>query len=255
MDNLILKAKRKLDRLKKNLHPYEIRKQLKYRNARVSKHVPIGTLLEEYIYKLMASGESVEDLYEMRQLEAGARSYLQVPLSEARFLETLTKAIGAKNVLEIGTFCGFSTAFFARALPKGGIVFTCDEDKRYVDVAKDFWNHLGVADKINFELGEATTILHKMLEDKPSLEFFDIAFIDADKQNFRQYAEMSMKLLRKGGVLLIDNTLWKGLVPYKESFDNNAEHIKALNEWVFKTFGTSATLIPAWDGLTMIVKK
>lgn len=255
MDNLISKAKIKLNRLKKNLHPYEIRKQLKYRNSRASKHVHVNSLLEEYIYKLMASGETVEDLYEMRQLEAGARSYLQVPLSEARFLESLTRAVGAKNVLEIGTFCGFSTAFFARALPKGGIVFTCDEDKRYVDVAEAFWNHLGVADKINFELGEATAVLHKMIQDKPSLGFFDIAFIDADKQNFRQYAEMSMMLLRKGGVLLIDNALWKGLVPYKDSFDNNAEHVKALNEWIFKTFGTHATLIPAWDGLTMVVKE
>jgi predicted O-methyltransferase YrrM len=97
-------------------------------------------------------------------------------------------------------------------------------------------------------------VLHRLTIDEPSKGFFDIAFIDADKENYRQYAELSMKLLRKGGLLIVDNTLWKGLVQYKESRDNSAEHIKALNEWVFETFGKNASLLPAWDGVTIVVK-
>jgi predicted O-methyltransferase YrrM len=166
----------------------------------------------------------------------------------------IAKAISAKNILEIGTFCGFSTAAFARAIPENGVVFTCDEDTRYIETARKYWTHLGVAQKIHFELGQALTVLHRLTIDEPSKGFFDIAFIDADKENYRQYAELSMKLLRKGGLLIVDNTLWKGLVQYKESRDNSAEHIKALNEWVFETFGKNASLLPAWDGVTIVVK-
>ncbi|MBU3668505.1 MAG: hypothetical protein FGM57_00890 [Candidatus Taylorbacteria bacterium] len=255
MDNLISKFKVKVNRLKKNLHPLEIRKKITYMSARNSKHVVVNPRLEAYMDKLIAKGEKVEDLYEMNELWKNERSYLQVPLTEARFLEVLVKSIGAKNVIEIGTFCGFSTAFIARGLVDGGIVFTCDEDSRYVQIAKNFWEHLGVSERIHFELGEATKILHRMVDDKPSLEFFDIAFVDADKENYRQYAELCMKLLRKGGVLLIDNTLWKGLVQYKDPRDNSAVHIQAVNEWVFETFGKNASMIPAWDGLLMVVKE
>ncbi len=254
-DNFISRVRVNLKRLQKKIHPYEIRKSMIYAFARRTKHVYVGVQLEEYINKLTAQSEKVEDLYEMQQLQSAERAYLQVPFTEARFLEVLSKSINAKNVIEVGTFSGFSTAFIARGIQKGGIVFTCDEDARYVEKAKMFWKHMGVQDKIHFELGEATKILHRMVEDKPSLEFFDMAFIDADKENYRQYAELCMKLLRKGGVLLIDNTLWKGLVQFKEPRDNSAKHVQAVNEWVFETYGNSATLIPAWDGLLMVVKE
>lgn len=254
-DNFISRAAVHLKRFRKNIHPYEIRKKITYRLARRTKHVYVGVQLEEYINKLTAQSEKVEDLYEMQQLQSAERSYLQVPFTEARFLQVLTKSLKAKNIIEIGTFSGFSTAFIARGIEKEGIVFTCDEDSRYIEKAKSFWKHMGVEDKIHFELGEATKILHRMVEDKPSLGFFDMAFVDADKENYRQYAELCMKLLKKGGVLLIDNSLWKGLVQFKESRDNSAEHVKAVNEWVFETYGNNATLIPAWDGLLMVVKE
>lgn len=255
MDNLISKTKVQLHRLQKNLHPLELRKKFTYIAARKTKHVPVSTLLGEYMERLVAKGERVEDLYEMRQLSQSERAYLQVPMTEARFLEVLMKSLNAKNVLEIGTFCGFSTASIARGIQKNGIVFTCDEDKRYVETAKNFWKHMGVEQKIHFELGEAKKILHRMVEDKPSLEFFDVVFIDADKENYRQYAELCMKLLRKGGVMLIDNTLWKGLVAFKDPRDNSAVHIQALNEWIFETYGRQASIIPAWDGVVMVVKE
>jgi O-methyltransferase len=255
MEDVIAKVKVKLNRFKKYMHPYEIRKKITYISARTSKHVSISVRLAEYIEKLITKGERVSDLYEMKVLEAGERSYLQVPFAEARFLEVFTKAIGAKNVLEIGTFCGFSTAFFARAIPEGGIVFSCDEDRRYEEKARYFWKQLGVDTKIHFELGEAVGVLKKLTEDKPSLEFFDLVFIDANKENYRQYVQLSWKLLRKGGSILIDNTLWKGLVQYTESRDNSAEHMQKFNEWLFTTYGTDVSIVPAWDGLTLVTKR
>ncbi len=254
MKQIVKKIKIKWGRVAKAMHPLEIRKRITYIKQRASKHVPVGQHLEKYINNLIAKGETVEDLYEMRKLAENPRSYLQIPLAEARFLEVFVKSIHAKNVLEIGTFCGFSTTFLARGIEEGGVVFTCDEDTRYIETARKFWDHMHLSEKIHFELGEASKVLHKMVDDKPTQEFFDCAFIDADKENYRQYVELSMKLIKKGGVLLIDNTLWKGLVQYENSRDNSAEHIKALNEWVFDTYGTNASMVPAWDGLLMVVK-
>jgi predicted O-methyltransferase YrrM len=191
----------------------------------------------------------------MKSLEKGERSYLQIPFSQARFLEVLAKSIKAKNVLEIGTFRGFSTAFLARALPEDGVVFTCDEDSRYISAARRFWEALGVDEKIHFELDMASKTLSRLVEDEPTRGFFDLVFIDADKENYRLYVEQSMELLRDGGLMIIDNTLWKGLVEFEDPHDNGAIHMKKFNSWVFESYGRDACLVPGWDGAILIWKR
>jgi predicted O-methyltransferase YrrM len=224
-------------------------------SARANKHTYISKGLSEYINHELSKSELPIHIHAMKSLEKGERSYLQVPLSEARFLENLIKVTKTKNVLEIGTFRGFSTAFLARALPEDGIVFTCDEDTRYVSAARRFWEALGVDEKIHFELDLATRTLERLVQDEPTLDFFDFVFIDADKENYRIYVEQSMKLLKEGGIMMIDNTLWKGLVEFKDPYDNGAKHMQEFNSWVFDTYGRDACLIPGWDGLTMIYKR
>lgn len=179
---------------------------------------------------------------------------MQVPYSEGRFFEFLIKATGAKNVIEIGVFKGFSTTFIARALPKGGVVFACDRDARPIAQARRLWNHFGLSEKIHFELGEADEILGRLTQDKPSIEYFDMAFIDAGKEGYKSYVEACMKLVRKGGVLVIDNTLWKGLVQYDNPADNGANHLKSFNAWLHETYGSDAAIVPAWDGVTLLYK-
>ncbi len=248
-------AKTRFGRLKKAAHPLQIRKSLKYRAARKVKHVAIDRELAKYIDKLAIRGESSEHALAILAAERGERSYLQIPVSEARFLEVFARSIGARNILEVGTFKGFSTAFMARALPEGGIVLSCDEDSRPMAAARRFWNAMGVGEKIHFELGKASDVLKRLSEDAPSLEFFDMAFVDADKENYQSYLGEIMKLVRPGGSILVDNTLWKGLVSYDRPHDNGADHIKEFNIWLSESYGLQAVLIPAWDGLTLLVKK
>ena len=247
-------------RFVKRMHPLSIRREFKYLLARSRDgHINVHKGLKEYVDSLIRLSESAESNYIIRSTGKGERSYMSVPLSQARFLEVFMQSIKAKHVLEIGTFRGFSTAFIARGLQEGGLVFSCDEDSRPAPAARRFWQAMGVEEKIHFELGTAEKVLEKLTTDAPSLEFFDAIFIDADKENYKHYVEQSFRLLKPGGTILIDNTLWKGLVQYENSHDNGATHMRNFNSWVFKEYGNNkwftASFVPAWDGLIMIVKK
>ncbi len=242
-------------RLAKKLHPLQIRKTFKFYKNRTTKHVQMTKGLTKYVDSLLMMGESPESALAINTALRGERAEMFVPFSQARFLEFFVRAVDAKKVLEVGVFKGFSTAFIARAIPDDGIVFACDKDVRQIGVARKFWKQMDVEDKIHFELGEALGVLTKMSEDEPSLGYFDIAFIDADKENYKKYVELCMKLIRSGGVVLIDNTLWKGLVEYEDPHDNGASYIQELNDWIFETYGKDAMMLPAWDGVTAVFKK
>lgn len=244
----------------KSLSPNMIRKNYLYRAARLSGgFVTVNTGMKDYMDALVRLSENPEHAFMIRSTEKMSekegRSYLSVPLTEARFLEVFVKSIGAAHALEIGTFRGFSAGFIARGLAEGGVLFACDEDPRPVPAATRFWQSLGVDQKIHFELGDAREILAKLTSDQASLEFFDFIFIDADKKEYQHYVEEGMKLLRPGGSMIIDNTLWKGLVQYEDSRDNGAEHLKKFNMWLFDTYKDDVSIVPAWDGLTLVVKK
>jgi len=253
-------AKVKLVRLYKRLHPHAVRRDFKYMISRSNDgYVDIKGGVKEYIDSLIRLSETAETNFIIRASQKGERSYLSVPLTQARFLEVFMRSIKAKHVLEIGTFKGFSTAFIARGLQEGGLVFSCDEDSRPMPAARRFWQAMGIEEKVHFEFGEAKKVLEKLTSDAPSLNFFDAIFIDADKENYTHYVEQSLRLLKPGGTILIDNTLWKGLVQYQKPHDNSATHMRNFNTWVFKEYGNNewftASFVPAWDGLIMIVKK
>ena len=253
--HILFTTKVRFLRLLKKLHPRAIRREVVYFLSRSNDgYVSINRKLREYIDTLIRKGETAERNFMIRSAQKGERTYLNVPLSQARFLEVFMKSINAKHVLEIGTFRGFSTTFIARGLQEGGIVFSCDEDSRPIPAARRFWQAMGIEEKVHFEFGEARKVLEKLTADAPSLNFFDAVFIDADKENYKHYVQESYKLVRPGGVLLIDNTLWKGLVQFPISHDNSAEHIKNFNTWIFSEYGSNVSFVPAWDGLLLVVK-
>lgn len=241
-------------RIVKKLHPLQIRKTFKFYKSRSSKYINITKGLSKYIDSLLIAGESPESALAINTALRAERAEMFIPFSQARFLEFWVRSIGAKKVLEVGVFKGFSTAFLARAIPEDGIVFACDKDARQIGVARKFWKQMDIEDKIHFELGDALGVLTKMSADEPSVGFFDIAFIDADKENYKKYTELCMTLVRKGGVVLVDNTLWKGLVEYEDPHDNGARYIQEFNDWAFEEFGKNAVMLPAWDGVTAIFK-
>jgi O-methyltransferase len=266
MQNYIRKIKQFLYRVKiwlkrffKKMHPRALRRAFKYHTSRSNEgYVGMSAGMREYVDTLTRLSEVAEQGYIIRSTEKASekdgRAYMSVPFVQARFLEVFVRSLGAKHALEIGTFRGFSTAFIARGLTADGIVFSCDEDPRPMPAARRFWQAFGVEEKIHFEFGEAKKVLEKLTSDEPSLNFFDVVFIDADKENYKHYVTECMKLLRVGGTMLIDNTLWKGLVQYKESHDNSAEYMKEFNAWLFENYTRNVSIVPAWDGLTLLVK-
>ncbi|MEN9649249.1 MAG: hypothetical protein RL094_216 [Candidatus Parcubacteria bacterium] len=216
-----------------------------------SKHVVVTEGLDSYINELLLKSESKEHKEYLNELLALEHSNMQVPLSEARFLESLVKIMNATYVLEIGTFRGFSTTYLARALPSHGKVISCEKDERSISFIKEQWAKLNVDHKIDLRSGMALDTLKSLEKDGP---VFDIAFIDGDKGNHEVYLEHCMRLIRKGGVVLVDNVLWAGIVAEEEPGDNIGRNLQKFNEDVFEKYGASACLIPAWDGVTMIVK-
>lgn len=178
------------------------------------------------------------------------QSFLQVPLSEAKFLEMLVRVKNPKNILEIGTFRGFSTVFLAKHCK--GKVTTIERDKnRYEDIEALFKKT---------KVDKQITLMKDFA--KPALESlflknkrFDLFFIDAAKKETLEYFKFCFdKLANKGAVVVVDNTLWAGEVAKDEPTSNSAKAMKSFNEFVFKKCKKDAYILPGWDGVTIIIK-
>ncbi len=201
---------------------------------------------------------SVRDTPLLRELrEVTARepmARMQVPPDEGQFLGFLVQAIGARRCLEVGTFTGYSALCIAQALPADGRLTTIDRDEASTAVARGFWERAGVASRIDLALGPALAILDGMLEDGQAATY-DFAFIDADKQNHAHYYERCLRLVRSGGVVAIDNTLWSGAVadPADQEADTNA--IRALNDFVHRDERVTMAMLTVGDGLTLALKR
>jgi caffeoyl-CoA O-methyltransferase len=171
---------------------------------------------------------------------------MQVGLLEGRFLSLLVGLMGAKRVLEFGTFSGFSSLAMASALPSDGQVITCDIDPRATNLAKEFWAKSEHGKKIQLKLGAATETLKTL--DGP----FDLVFIDADKAGYSHYWKSSIPLLRKGGLMVVDNVLWSGqvLAPQEKS-DFDIHH---FNEMAIQEANMEMVMLPVRDGMLLARK-
>ncbi len=176
---------------------------------------------------------------------------MQVGRLEGNFLSILTKATQAKNVLEFGTFTGCSSICFAGALPADGKVTTLDRDPKATALAREYWKKFGVESKIELLLGDARESVKKLETEiqSGSRPKYDLAFIDADKSGYETYFEACLKLLRKGGAILIDNVLWSGAVLNPE--DESDHHIHNFNEKLKKDARVEVVMLPVRDGITL----
>ena len=189
-----------------------------------------------------------------RRLEAETREKTEYPEMmvgdvEGRFLEFLVRATGARRVLELGTFTGYSSISMALALPPGGRVITCDVNEETTAVARRYAEEAGVADRIDFRLGPALDTIAKL--DGP----FDLVFIDADKPNYVNYYEATLPLLADEGVLIVDNTLWSGRVADPNETDDSTEAIRALNDRVRDDARVENVLLTVRDGMNLIRRR
>ncbi|MFI2644841.1 O-methyltransferase [Streptomyces sp. NPDC018610] len=197
-----------------------------------------------------------ETLRDLRELtgELPMGSALQVMAEEGQLLGFLVGLIGARDVLEIGTFTGYSTLCMARALPPGGHLVTCDISDRWPGIAREYWARAGVDDRIDVRVGAAADTLAGLLAEGKG-NSFDFAFVDADKANYRRYYELSLELVRPGGLIVLDNTLFFGRVIDPAAQDADTVAIRELNLFLRDDHRVEISLLPMADGITLVRKK
>jgi len=178
---------------------------------------------------------------------------IQISPDTGQFLQLLIQILGAKKVIEIGTYTGYSALVMALALPKDGKLITCDIDQEWTDVGKPYWQKAGVENNIDLQLRPAFETIEQLLKDGQG-ESFDFAFIDADKTSYPEYYEKTLQLIRKGGVIAIDNVLWAGRIADDSIDDNRTQAIRALNEKIFNDDRVSMSLVSIGDGVTLARK-
>lgn len=191
-------------------------------------------------------------LTELRTLTAelpGGRT-MQVPAEEGRLLAMLVRLTGANTVLEIGTYTGYSTLCMARALPPGGRLVTCDISRKFTDVGQEFWRRAGVADRIDLRIGDARDTLAQLLREHGPASV-DLVFVDADKRGYPAYYEAAVDLVRPGGLIVVDNTLFFGRVIDPTADDPDTVAIRELNRRVRADDRVEVCVLPMADGLTL----
>ncbi|QIS20444.1 class I SAM-dependent methyltransferase [Nocardia terpenica] len=175
---------------------------------------------------------------------------MQVPAEEGQLLALLAGLVNARSILELGTFTGYSTLCLARALPAGGRVVTCDITDRWPAIGAGYWDRAGVRDRITLRVGDACATLEQILaEEGPGV--FDLVFIDADKANYPRYYELSLALVRCGGLIVVDNTLFFGRVVDPEAQDADTEGIREFNARLRSDERVEISMLAVADGITL----
>ncbi len=178
---------------------------------------------------------------------------MQIAPEEGQFLNLLVRLTGARRIIEVGTFTGYSSIAMALAVPEGGLVLCCDLSHHWTAIARRYWQEAGVEDRIDLRLAPARATLDLLVAE--GWDDFDMAFIDADKENYLHYYEACLKLLRPGGLIVVDNTLWDGAVADPENHEPSTEAIRAFNERVYNDERVDLSMIPVADGLTLLRKR
>jgi predicted O-methyltransferase YrrM len=178
----------------------------------------------------------------------------QIAAEQGQFMAMLMRLMGARRTLEIGVFTGYSSTAVALALPEDGRIVACDINAEWTATARRFWREAGIEHKIDLRLGPAMETLDRLRAEGQS-ESFDFAFIDADKENYEGYYERCLNLVRRGGLIAVDNVLWKGRVIDTEAKDGDTEAIRALNQKLHHDERVWLSLVPIGDGVTLACKK
>ena len=178
---------------------------------------------------------------------------MQMSPEQGQLMSLLIELIHARKTLEVGVFCGYSSLVVALALPPDGAVTACDVSEEWTSIARRYWKEAGVDHKIDLRLAPAVETLNGLLEEGAA-GTYDFAFIDADKSNYDNYYELALKLVRPGGLIAIDNTLWYGRVADPKEQDADTVALRNLNAKLHKDERIAVSLIPIGDGLTLALK-
>jgi predicted O-methyltransferase YrrM len=173
---------------------------------------------------------------------------------QVQLLLFLLKMLNAKSGIEVGTFTGYTSLFLTAEMP--GLSLTCcDISEEFTAIARKYWKEGGVSERIDLRLAPALETLDDLIA-KGRINSFDFAYIDADKSGYRSYVERCMTLVRPGGLIALDNTLWSGSVADPENHDDDTVALRDLNSWLYsqESFNYDLSLVPIGDGLTLLRK-
>ena len=178
----------------------------------------------------------------------GGISMMQIAPEQGALMTLLARLMGAKRAIEVGTFTGYSALCLARGLPEDGQLICCDVSEEWTKIGVPFWEKAGVRDRIDLRIAPALETLRSIEEDAA----FDLAFIDADKSAYASYVEELLRLVRPGGLILVDNVLWSGRVVDETANDDNTLAIRAFNEKVANDSRLECVMLAISDGLTFV---
>ncbi|MCU1266469.1 MAG: O-methyltransferase, family 3 [Acidobacteria bacterium] len=183
-----------------------------------------------------------------------AQAQMQISPDQGQFMQLLVQLLRAQKTLEIGVFTGYSSLWVAWGLPDDGRIIACDVSEEYTAVARRYWKEAGVDRKIDLRLAPALATLDELIKagDEGT---FDFAFIDADKTNYENYYERALVLLRVGGLIAIDNTIWSGRVADPNAQDEDTVAIRRLNEKLYHDERVALSMLTVGDGLTLAMKR
>lgn len=179
---------------------------------------------------------------------------MQVPPEQAQFMAFLVELIGARKIVEVGVYTGYSSLAMAMALPDDGTLVAIDRDQETMKMAQEYWDKAGVGALVIPKCGPAKEILQGMVQGGEE-NSYDFAFIDADKRAYLDYYEMCLQLVRPSGVILVDNTLFYGQVADPSTDTKVANALRQFNDFVFNDKRVSYSLVPIGDGLTLCRKR
>ncbi len=208
-----------------------------------------------YEYLISVSLRETDVLRRLREETASdPMARMQIAPEQGQFMAMLTALMGARRALEIGVFTGYSSLCVAQAMPDDGRLVACDISEEWTAIAQRYWKEAGVAQKIDLRLAPALETLDALLATGEAGRF-DLAFIDADKTTYRAYYERCLSLLRPGGLIVVDNTLWNGDVINDEDRSEDTEAIREFNRMLLGDERISLSLVPIGDGVTLARKR
>jgi predicted O-methyltransferase YrrM len=215
---------------------------------------PKSFFLSPEIHEYVVAHGTPPDAIQRALIEETAQlpmAMMQISPEQGAFMTMLTRLVGARQAVEVGTFTGYSALSIARGLPDDGHLLCCDVSEEWTSIGRRAWDAAGVADKIELRLAPAADTLRTL----PSEEYVDLAFIDADKPAYPVYYEELLKRLRPNGVILVDNTLWGGAIVDESVTDDQTLALRTFNDAVAADDRVDSVQLTLGDGLTLLRKR
>ena len=218
----------------------------------MSTQIEINEDLIKYLQNVGYRKDTVVDKLEKETKALGSVAQMQIAKEQGQFLEIIVKTLKAKSCLEIGRFTGLSTLYMARGLPSDGRIVTVDNSEEFLPLAQKYWDEDGQTSKIESIIGAGTDVMQSLIDRQHT---FDLIFIDADKNNYPNYYELSLSLVPSNGIIIIDNMLWHGDVADTKKTDSQTNTIRDLNLKINQDDRVEFSLLPLSDGLSFVRKK